>query len=50
MMMASCPIISWHIDGETIETVKEDFIFEGSKIIKDGENPAMKLKDTCSLE
>ena len=36
MMMASCPIISWHIDGETMETVT-DFIFLGSKITADGD-------------
>ena len=34
--MASCPIISWEIDGETVETVS-DFIFLGSKITADGE-------------
>ena len=33
--MASGPIISWQIDGETVETVT-DFIFWGSKIIEDG--------------
>ena len=33
--MASGPIISWQIDGETIEAVA-DFIFLGSKIIVDG--------------
>ena len=33
-IMASIPIISWHIDGETMETVK-DFIFLGSRIIVD---------------
>ena len=32
--MASCPIISWQIDGETMETVA-DFIFLGSKITAD---------------
>ena len=32
--MASCPITSWQIDGETMETVR-DFIFLGSKIIVD---------------
>ena len=36
MIMASGPITSWEIDGETVETVS-DFIFEGSKIIVDGE-------------
>ena len=35
-MMASCPIISWQIDGETVETVS-DFIFLGSKITADGD-------------
>ena len=33
--MASCPIISWQIDGETMETVR-DFIFLGSTITADG--------------
>ena len=35
-IMASFPIISWEIDGETVETVA-DFIFGGSKIIADGD-------------
>ena len=43
-IMASSPITSWQIDGETTETVT-DFLFLGSKI-----TAAMKLKDTCSLE
>ena len=43
-IMASGPIISWEIDGETVQTVS-DFIFWGSKIIA-----AMKLKDAYSLE
>jgi len=34
--MASGPIISWQIDGETMETVR-DFIFFGSKITADGD-------------
>ena len=34
--MASGPIISWEIDGETVETVS-DFIFLGSKITADGD-------------
>ena len=34
--MASGPIISWQIDGETVETVA-DFIFGGSKITADGD-------------
>ena len=43
-IMASGPITSWEIDGETVETVS-DFIFWGSKI-----TAAMKLKDAYSLE
>ena len=35
-IMASGPITSWQIDGETVETVR-DFIFWGSKITADGE-------------
>ena len=35
-IMASGPITSWEIDGETVETVS-DFIFLGSKIIADGD-------------
>ena len=35
-MMASGPITSWEIDGETVETVS-DFILGGSKIIADGD-------------
>ena len=34
--MASCPITSWQIDGQTVETVR-DFIFLGSKITADGD-------------
>ena len=47
-IMASGPITSWEIDGETLETVS-DFIFLGSKITADGD-AVMKLKDACSLE
>ena len=43
-IMASSPITSWQIDGETVDTVA-DFIFWGSKITADGV-AAMKLKDT----
>ena len=43
-IMASDPITSWQIDGETMEIVT-DFILRGSKI-----TAAMKLKDSCSLE
>ena len=35
-IMASDPITSWQIDGETVETVR-DFIFSGSKITADGD-------------
>ena len=35
-LMASCPITSWQIDGETMETVR-DFILGGSKITADGD-------------
>ena len=47
-IMASSPIISWQIDGKTMETVT-DFIFLGSKITL-VVNAAMKLKDGCSLK
>ena len=43
--MASGPITSWQIDGETVT----DFIFGGSKITA-MVTAAMKLKDACSLE
>ena len=43
-IMASCPITSWQIDGETVETLAV-FIFWGSKI-----TAAVKLKDVCPLE
>ena len=44
--MASSPITSWQIDGETMETVT-DFTLLGSQITADGD---WKLKDACSLE
>ena len=47
-IMASGPITSWQIDGETTETVT-DFIFWGSKSLQ-MVTAAMKLKDACSLE
>ena len=47
-IMASGPITSWEIDGETVETVS-DFIFLGSKITADGDC-GHELKDTYSLE
>ena len=46
-IMASGPITSWEIDGETVETVS-DFMFLGSKITADM-TAAMKLKDAYSL-
>ena len=46
-IMASGPISSWQIDGETMETVT-DFIFLGSKSLQ-MVIAAMKLKDTSSL-
>ena len=48
MIIASGPITSWQIDGETMETVR-DFILGGSKITA-MVTAAMKLKDACSLE
>ena len=47
-IMASCPITSWEIDGETVETVT-DFILGAPKSLQ-MVTAAMKLKDACSLE
>ena len=47
-IMASGPITSWQIDGETMETVT-DFIWGPPKSLH-MMTAAMKLKDTCSLE
>ena len=47
-IMASGPITSWQIIGQTVETVR-DFILGGSKITADGDS-SHKLKGTCSLE
>ena len=47
-IMASSPIISWQIDGETVETVT-DFIFLAPKLLQ-MVTIDMQLKDTCSLE
>ena len=47
-IMASGPITSWQIDGETVETVS-DFIFWAPKSLQ-MVTAAMKLKDACSLE
>ena len=46
--MASGPITSWKIDGETMETVR-DFVFWAPKSLQ-RVTAAMKLKGTCSLE
>ena len=47
-IMASAPITSWQIDGETVETVS-DFIFWAPKSLQ-MVTAARKLKDACSLE
>ena len=47
-IMASGPITSWQIDGETVETVA-DFIWVAPKSLQIV-TTAKKLKDTCSLE
>ena len=47
-IMASCPITSWQIEAETMETVR-DFILGAPKSLQ-MVTAAMKLKDTCSLE
>ena len=48
-IMASGPITSWQIDGETMETVT-NFIFWSSKITADGDRIQEILKHACSLE
>ena len=48
-MMASGPILSWQIDGETVETVS-DFIFWGAPKSLQMVTAAMKLKNAFSLE
>ena len=47
-IMASCPITSWQIDGETVETIT-DFIWGAQKSLQ-MVTADMKLKDACSLE
>ena len=47
-IMASSPITSWQIDGETME-IEIDFVFRAPKSLQ-MVTTAMKLKDTCSLE
>ena len=48
-IMASGPVTSWHIDGETVETVA-DFIFWGVPKSLQMVIAVMKLKDAYSLE
>ena len=45
-IMASGPIISWQIDGETMETVTDYFLWLQNQMV----TAAMQLKDACSLE
>ena len=47
-IMASSPITSWEIDGETVETVQTLFFWAPKSLQM--VTAAMKLKDTCSLE
>ena len=47
-IMASGPITSWQINGETMETIR-DFILGGSKITEDGDC-SHEIKDAYSLE
>ena len=48
-IMASCPITSWEIDGETVETVSDFIFFLAPKSLQ-MVTAAMKLKDAYSLE
>ena len=48
-IMASCPIISWQIDGETMETMTFFFFFLAPKLLQIV-TAALKLKDPSSLE
>ena len=47
-IMASGPITSWEIDGETVETVSDLFFWAPNSLQM--VTAAMKLKDTCPLE
>ena len=47
--MAPCPITSWQIDEETMETMR-DFILGGAPKSLQMWTAAMELKDACSLE
>ena len=46
MIIASGPITSWQIDGETMETVTDYFLWLQNQMV----TAAMQLKDACSLE
>ena len=48
-IMASRPITSWEIDGETVETVSDFIFFLAPKSLQ-MVTAAMRLKDACSLE
>ena len=48
-IMTSCPITSWHIDGETME-IASDFVWGRASKSLQMVTVAMKLKDTCSLK
>ena len=47
-IVTSCPITSWQIDGETMETVRDLFSWASKSLWM--VTAAMKLKDTCFLE
>ena len=49
-IMAYCPIISWQIDGETMETGTDFILGGGLQKSLQMVTAAMKLKDACSLE
>ena len=49
-IVASGPITSWQIDGETMETVTDFILGGGAPESLQKVTAAMKLKDTCSLE
>ena len=48
-IMASGPITSWQIDGETVETMTDFFILGRSKINADGDG-SHEIKDACSVK
>ena len=49
-IMASGPITSWQIDGETVETVSDFIFLGGAPKSLQMVTAAMKLKDACFLE